>query len=105
MGSSDYLDLGNWNATCSMCGRKRKASDLVRNWMGQYRCPEHNEPRHPQDFVRATPDVQTPPWTQPPSDLLLVQCTYNGQSSRVDIGTVDCLLVDNDPPINDPSAP
>lgn len=48
-----------------MCGRKRKASELVKNWQGMYRCPVHNEVRHPQDFVRAVPDVQTPPWVQP----------------------------------------
>ena len=65
-GRADYLDLGDWNALCSMCGRKRKASTMVKNWQGQWRCPEHNEPRQPQDFVRGVPDIQTPPWTQPP---------------------------------------
>ena len=67
-GRADFLDLGDWNAVCSMCGRKRKASQMVKNWQGMYRCPEHNEARHPQDFVRAVPDVQTPPWVQPPAD-------------------------------------
>lgn len=65
MAGRDYLSLGDWNAYCSMCGRKRKASELVKNWQGMYRCPQHNEARHPQDFVRAVPDVQTPPWVQP----------------------------------------
>ena len=68
-GRADYLLLGDWNAVCEMCGRKRKASMLVKNWQGGWRCPEHNEPRQPQDFVRATPDTQTPPWAQPmPAD-------------------------------------
>jgi hypothetical protein len=48
-----------------MCGRKRKSSDLEKNWMGLYRCPEHNEPRQPQDFVRNVPDIMTVPWGQP----------------------------------------
>lgn len=65
MGRADYLELGGWNAVCYQCGRKRKASMLVRNWQGYYVCPEHNEPRQPQDFVRSVPDVQTPPWVQP----------------------------------------
>lgn len=65
-GRADYLALGNWNALCSMCGRKRKASEMVRNWEGQYRCPVHNEIRQPQDFVRGVPDIMTPPWVQPP---------------------------------------
>lgn len=65
MGKADFLKLGDWNAVCYQCGFKRKASYLVKNWQGYYVCPEHNEPRQPQDFVRAVPDVQTPPWTQP----------------------------------------
>ena len=64
-GRADFLELGDFNAACSMCGRKRKASTMVQNWQGLYRCPEHNEPRQPQDFIRATADVQTPPWVQP----------------------------------------
>lgn len=64
-GRADYLLLGDWNAACSMCGRKRKASQLVRNWQGLYRCPSHNEPRQPQDFVRNVKDVMTVPWAQP----------------------------------------
>ena len=65
MGQADYLSLGTWNALCSMCGHKFKASQLTKNWQGQYRCSRCQESRHPQDFVRAVPDVQTPPWTQP----------------------------------------
>lgn len=65
MGRADYLELGDWNAVCYQCGRKRKASTLVRHWQGYYLCPEHNEPRQPQDFARAVPDNQTPPWVQP----------------------------------------
>lgn len=64
MGRADYLALGDWNAVCFQCGHKRKAGTLVRNWQGYYVCPEHNEPRQPQDFVRAIPDDQTAPWVQ-----------------------------------------
>ena len=67
-GRADYLLLGDWNAACSMCGRKRKASELVRNWQGLYRCPIHNEPRQPQDFVRNVKDIMTVPWAQPEMD-------------------------------------
>jgi len=65
MGQADYLALGDYNATCSLCGFKRKASQLVKNWQGWYRCPEHNEPRQPQDFVRGVTDIQSVPWAQP----------------------------------------
>ncbi len=65
MGKADFLKLGDWNAQCYECGRKRKASSLKRHWQGYFVCPEHWEPRQPQDFVRGTEDLQTPPWTQP----------------------------------------
>lgn len=65
-GRAGYLALGDWNAICFECGRKFKSTMLKRHWQGYYVCPEHWEPRHPQDFVRGIPDVQTPPWTQTP---------------------------------------
>lgn len=61
-GQADYLALGDWNVACSMCGRKRKSSQLVKNWQGMYRCPEHDEPRQPQDFVRNVKDIMTVPY-------------------------------------------
>jgi hypothetical protein len=64
-GRADYFAPGDWNAVCYECGRKRKASTLKRHWQGYYVCPEHWEPRHPQDFARGVQDVQTPGWTQP----------------------------------------
>lgn len=65
MRHADFLRLGDWNAICYQCGFKRKASEMEKNWQGYYVCPEHNEPRQTQDFVRAIPDVQTAPWAQP----------------------------------------
>lgn len=65
-GRPDYFKMGDWNALCWECGRKRKASSLKKHWQGYYVCPEHWEPRQPQDFVRAVPDIITPPWVQPP---------------------------------------
>lgn len=92
MGRADYYKEGDWNAVCSMCGRKRKASELVKNWQGMYRCPSHNEPRHPQDFVRATPEEQTPPWTQPPSaDAFVAVCFPNDQSAIPNYAIPGCV--------------
>lgn len=80
-GRADSLDVGDWNAACSICGRKRKGSMLVKNWQGQWRCPEHNEPRQPQDFVRGVADIQMPPWVQLETDVDLQVCTFNGSSA------------------------
>lgn len=36
-------------------------------------CPQDFELRHPQDFVRAKPDIQSVPWTRPePTDTFVV---------------------------------
>jgi len=93
-GEADFWAPGDWNAACSMCGAKKKASWLVRNWQGYYRCPDHNEPRQPQDFVRATVDAQTVPWAQPESDVYITFCTINGSSAIPDYAFPDCCIPD-----------
>lgn len=91
-GRADYLELGSWNVACSMCGRKRKAGEVVRNWQGQWRCPEHNEPRQPQDFVRATQDIQTPPFVQPETDIDIPICTLNEISAIPFYAVPGCMI-------------
>ena len=94
-GSADHLVLGDWNAVCSMCGHKFKASELVKHWHGMMRCRTCNEARHPQEYVRAVPDMQTPPWTQPePADVFAVFCTPNSTSAIIDYAAVDCVIID-----------
>lgn len=102
-GRADYWAPGDWNVACSMCGRKRKASELVKNWQGLYRCPEHNEPRQPQDFVRGVPDVETVPFSQPEEDIDIDICTFNGISAIPDYALPDCSLPDREQ--FDPSMP
>jgi len=71
MGQADYLSVGDYNAVCYQCGAKRKASQLQKHWQGYLVCPEHWEPRHPQEWVRGLVDVQTVPWSQPPTAILI----------------------------------
>lgn len=94
-GRADGLVLGDYNAVCSICGFKRKASTMVKNWQGWYRCPEHNEPRQPQDFVRGEPDVQTVPWAQPPTSIFVQICTLNGVSAIPGLAIPGCMLPGN----------
>jgi hypothetical protein len=68
------MALGQWNVTCSMCGISRKSSELVKNWQGQWRCPRHNEPRHPQDFVRPIGPETVPAFNQNPDDVDIEVC-------------------------------
>lgn len=93
-GKADYLQLGDWNATCWECGRKFKASTMMKNWQGYYVCREHWEPRHPQDFVRAVPPEQPVPWSQPQpiQDQFAQFCTPNGSSAVPGAGQPGCLI-------------
>jgi len=90
-----YFEPGAWNAICSICGRKRKSTEMVKNWQGYWRCPEHNEPRQPQDFVTGIQDIQTVPWSQPPASLYIAICTMNTQSAFPGIGVPGCMKPGN----------
>jgi len=91
-GRADYLELGDNNAVCYECGRKRKASTLVRHWQGYFVCREHWEPRQQQDFVRNIPDVITPPWAQPASDNIRNYCTSNGVTAIPWFAVPSCCI-------------
>lgn len=49
----------NWQA-CPVCGFDYRASDFRRRWDGLMVCKEDWEPRHPQDFLRVSPDDMRP---------------------------------------------
>lgn len=102
-GRADFLLLGDYNIACSMCGRKRKFSELVKNWQGLYRCPEHNEPRQPQDFARNVKDVMTVPWAQPQTDLYVgpsITPTFPGSifpsPVQLSLGSIDFITETTD---------
>jgi len=85
-----------------MCFAKRKADELVKNWQGQYRCKEHDEPRHPQDFLKAIPDNPSVPYVQDPSfsfafDVILLEDSYSTPFVGEDI----MLTEDNNPILMD----
>jgi hypothetical protein len=53
-----YIAGDHW-VECSRCGFDYRQSHMKREWTGVIVCQECWEPRHPQDFVRATEDDQT----------------------------------------------
>lgn len=60
----------SWLALCDRCGFKYTNTKLRKEWTGLMTCdgPDTNhcwEARHPQDFVRAVKDKQSPPYTRP----------------------------------------
>lgn len=93
-GRADFLALGDWNAACAECGRKRKASDMRQlppgvPGGGMYVCyPEHWNPRQQQDFVRGVPDKMAAPWAQNQNDTYSL-CVVNVEVDETEI-TVAC---------------
>ncbi len=102
MGQADYLELGDFNARCAKCGRKFKASELVKEGVGaglsnQYVCRHCFRIRQPQDYVRGIPDNMRIPFQQNPPDIILNQCSVAGISSYCDLAVCDCAICDYTP--------
>ena len=94
-GRADYLKLGDYNAICDQCGGKFKASALKKDWQGFYMCQSCWEPRHPQDFVKAPQDIQTPAWTRNGGeDTMIYVCDLAGRSSVAGQAVADCMLAE-----------
>lgn len=87
-GRADHLELGTWNVRCNFCGFKFKASELQRHWTGVYVCRTCFEIRQPQDFVRAVPDIQTPPWVQPTPEAIFAGPTLIETSEAMSVNSV-----------------
>ena len=51
---------GNHWAICDVCGFAYRNHDLRRRWDGAVVCKEDWEVRHPQDFLRARQEDQSP---------------------------------------------
>lgn len=64
MPSRNYYKPGDWNAICDRCGFKFKASELREEWTGLRVCEADFELRHPQDFIKVTPDRISVPWVR-----------------------------------------
>ena len=92
MGRADYFEQGGWNAACFRCGAKRKASEMKRQWQGYYVCPEHWEPRHPQDFVKAVPDVEAVPWSQPEDGTAIPSCSLTDSQAIPGLAIPGCMI-------------
>lgn len=102
----DYYADGSWNAVCYFCGFRYKATELRRHWQGFYVCPKCFEVRQPQDFVRAIPDVQTPPWVQPrPAAVYAAACYPNDTTAIPRRAIPGCVLPGYINPMYDPNEP
>ena len=84
----NYYKRGDYNAICDVCGFKYKASQLKKRWDGLYVCEQDWETRHPQEFLRTKPDIQTPAWTRPEQTDTFIDITYvDTQNNDIPEGT------------------
>jgi len=90
----NYLDLGNWNAICDSCGRKFKASSMMRRWDGVMVCKEDYEVRHPQDFLRVQRERISVPWVRPdPSqDTFINACNIINSQGLAGVSISGCAV-------------
>lgn len=58
-------DSGSWWVLCDVCNKKTQANQTKQRWDGFIVCKEDWEVRHPQDFVKATTDKISVPFTRP----------------------------------------
>jgi hypothetical protein len=92
-GPADFYSPGDYNVVCFQCGRKKKASWMKKHWEGYWVCPEHWEPRQPQDFARGVPDTQAPAWTQPmPENVFVFLCSPNTMTAYPGYAEPGCAL-------------
>lgn len=68
----NYYKPGCWNVICQVCGVQFKSDEIKKRWDGALVCKDDWEPRHPMDFLRATPERGTVPFSNPePTDTFV----------------------------------
>ena len=95
---SDTWVKGDWNVICDDCGWKLYASQLRKRWDNLMVCSVCYEVRQPQDFVRASIDNMSVPWSRPEAAPIFIYtqaCSTEGRIALADQGTSDCALADS----------
>jgi len=89
----NFLRLGDWNAICDSCGRKFKASQLLRRWDGLMVCKQDYEVRHPQDFLRVKQERIAVPWSRPVApDVFIYTCNIFTSQGIAGISVAGCAI-------------
>ncbi len=89
----NFLDWGNWNAICDICGFKFKASELRKTWDNLMVCQQDYEIKHPQLTIRVRGDNPAVAWTRPEPDDTFVgpACYLWDQSAYTGLGSAGCM--------------
>ncbi len=93
-----YLKIGDWNASCDVCGFRYKASQLLLRWDGARTCSRCYETRHPQDMIKVPKEAPPIPWTRPENDIFVgPSCSYFTKLAVPGVGTAGCMIAGNAP--------
>lgn len=85
-----------WLAICDRCGFEYHSFQLRKEWNGLMVCRFCWEPKHPQLFVKAKTDKQTPPWTRPEqADVFISPCYLEGTSCYAGLAVAGCAIAGN----------
>lgn len=91
--TKNYYVSGGWNCICDRCGKKKKISEVTREWTGFLVCNTCFEERHSQDFVRARQDKITIPFNRPrPTDLFIDSCSLTGRTAYTGLAIAGCSI-------------
>lgn len=88
---------GDHKVHCGRCGKDYHASEMRREWTGNIVCNRCWEPRHPQEFLRATKDkIAADGLVRSKSDptYVSVQCTT--RSGVAGIAIAGCAIANNE---------
>jgi len=90
----NWLKLGDYNAICASCGRKFKASTMLKRWDGLFVCKADYEVKHPQLSLRVHGDKQTVPIPRPDSvtDVFINYCDIINSQGIAGIGISGCMV-------------
>lgn len=92
--SGNHYRSGDWLAACDICGFRFYASQLKKNWKGEYVCEADFELRHPQEFIRVPKEDVSVPWVRDETDILLFQCWIWAITAYADLAEADCAQAD-----------
>jgi hypothetical protein len=90
----NWLKLGDYNAICDSCGRKFKASTMLKRWDGLFVCKEDWEPKHPQLSLRAVSDKQEVPIPRPEpvTDTFVKVCDIFSSQGLAGVSISGCAI-------------
>jgi hypothetical protein len=88
---------GNWKVTCHVCGMWFPSGEIQKRWDGLFVCPKDFETRHPQTLIKIKGERNFPSFVSKDSnpDNFALVCGIDGSSGYVDLGTVDCMRLEN----------